>query len=335
MELEKFAKTHHEIYNKIETSQEKNDSIGNDKHEKYKKLIESLSDGCDRYIMSVQSANDYQPMEFTHFKKTNNNHINNDKLFKSDSEIADSYKLDGNQLLKEEKYNEAIIKYTKAIEINPNNAIYYANRAAVYTITKQYGQAVLDWYVLYLCIDTDSYYNYVYVSMISRKATEIDPTYVKAYIREGVAQFNLNQYDRAIQIYLKAIKIVPPSDKANKIIADIKHKISQCQKQKKKNRRKIIRANVFDSNKRDDKNVTESMENVCNHCNKSFSNVSYLRKHIINDHSEKQYESNKPKKRYRYCYDETTTTFTQNKPSQPLSNPLFNIMASNPPQWMS
>jgi len=36
----------------------------------------------------------------------------------------------GNQKLSSKQYNEAVESYTKAINLNPENAIYYANRAA-------------------------------------------------------------------------------------------------------------------------------------------------------------------------------------------------------------
>ena len=42
---------------------------------------------------------------------------------------AEPFKEKGNKLLQQEKYEEALRAYSKAIELNPNSAIYYANRS--------------------------------------------------------------------------------------------------------------------------------------------------------------------------------------------------------------
>ena len=41
---------------------------------------------------------------------------------------ADKLKNDGNDLMKQEKYKEALEAYNAAIKIDGNNAIYYCNR---------------------------------------------------------------------------------------------------------------------------------------------------------------------------------------------------------------
>lgn len=57
----------------------------------------------------------------------------------------------------EKHYAAAIQLYTKAIGFNPNNAIYWANRAAAHIKLENYGAAVTD----------------------AEKATELDPKYIK------------------------------------------------------------------------------------------------------------------------------------------------------------
>ena len=64
---------------------------------------------------------------------------------KEELQRAESYKNEGNQLLKS-KPLEAINFYNKAISINSHNAIYFANRAAAYTEIEKYRQAIIDWY---------------------------------------------------------------------------------------------------------------------------------------------------------------------------------------------
>lgn len=49
---------------------------------------------------------------------------------------ADKFKNDGNELMKQEKYKEALDAYNAAIRIDGNNAIYYCNRFV--TISKHH-----------------------------------------------------------------------------------------------------------------------------------------------------------------------------------------------------
>lgn len=41
---------------------------------------------------------------------------------------ADKFKNQGNEFVKQEKYKEALEAYNSAIQIDPNNSIYYCNR---------------------------------------------------------------------------------------------------------------------------------------------------------------------------------------------------------------
>lgn len=59
---------------------------------------------------------------------------------------------------KAHKYSHAIDLYTQAIELNGENAVYWANRAFAHTKLEEYGSAILD----------------------ATKAIEIDPKYSKA-----------------------------------------------------------------------------------------------------------------------------------------------------------
>ena len=45
-----------------------------------------------------------------------------------DKSKAEEFKNLGNQQLSQKNYKESIESYTKAIEIDSNNAVYYANR---------------------------------------------------------------------------------------------------------------------------------------------------------------------------------------------------------------
>ena len=60
-------------------------------------------------------------------------------------------------LLAANKFSQAIDLYTQAIELNSQNAVYWANRAFAHTKLEEYGSAVQD----------------------ATKAIEIDPKYSK------------------------------------------------------------------------------------------------------------------------------------------------------------
>ncbi|MEQ2189926.1 hypothetical protein GOODEAATRI_030312, partial [Goodea atripinnis] len=69
-----------------------------------------------------------------------------------------------NDQMKVENYAAAVEFYSKAIALNPQNAVYYCNRAAAYSKLGNYAGAVQD----------------------CEQAIRIDPNYSKAYGRMGL-----------------------------------------------------------------------------------------------------------------------------------------------------
>lgn len=106
-------------------------------------------------------------------------------------EEADSLKNEGNAALKNNQLDLAIEKYTQAIDLNPNNAIYYSNRAHVDIKLENYGSAIID----------------------STKAIQIDSSYLKAYYRRAIANNNLFKHKLAVQD-LNIILSKKPNDQA-------------------------------------------------------------------------------------------------------------------------
>nr|XP_014425910.1 small glutamine-rich tetratricopeptide repeat-containing protein beta isoform X6 [Pelodiscus sinensis] len=131
----------------------------------------------------------------------------NDMLPLSDSlpediEKADQLKDEGNNHMKEENYVAAVDCYTQAIELDPNNAVYYCNRAAAQSKLSNYNEAIKD----------------------CERAIAIDPKYSKAYGRMGLALTSMNKYQEAITSYQKALVLDPENDsyKSNMKIAEQK-----------------------------------------------------------------------------------------------------------------
>ncbi|XP_025072561.1 small glutamine-rich tetratricopeptide repeat-containing protein beta isoform X3 [Alligator sinensis] len=74
-----------------------------------------------------------------------------------DVEKADQLKDEGNNHMKEENYGAAVDCYTRAIELDPNNAVYYCNRLALTSMNK-YEEAITSYQkALDLDPENDSY----------------------------------------------------------------------------------------------------------------------------------------------------------------------------------
>ncbi|KAM9908537.1 hypothetical protein OXX79_000314 [Metschnikowia pulcherrima] len=106
-------------------------------------------------------------------------------------EQALALKDQGNAFLKEHKYQEAVDAYTKAIELDSSNPIFYSNRAQVHIKMESYGSAIND----------------------CNLALDVDPNFVKAYYRKGVSLMALLNYKEAQTNFKQILKKVP-GDKA-------------------------------------------------------------------------------------------------------------------------
>ncbi|XP_068089989.1 small glutamine-rich tetratricopeptide repeat-containing protein alpha [Hyperolius riggenbachi] len=122
----------------------------------------------------------------------------------SEEDIAEAERLktEGNEQMKLENFESAVAFYTKAIECNPTNAVYYCNRAAAYSKIGNYAGAVQD----------------------CEEAISIDPSYSKAYGRMGLALSSLNKHSEAVGFYKRALELDPDNDtyKSNLKIAEQK-----------------------------------------------------------------------------------------------------------------
>ena len=92
---------------------------------------------------------------------------------------AKEWKDEGNALVKEKKYKEALDCYSKAIEVDPNDPILYSNRSAMHLNLFEFDQALTD----------------------AEKAISLKPEYSKAYLRKGKALEGLEKLDEALKAY--------------------------------------------------------------------------------------------------------------------------------------
>lgn len=102
-----------------------------------------------------------------------------------DPEIAEKLKKEGNALFGDGKFGEAIGKYTDAISRNPGDHKLYSNRATCFCKLMRWDAAMAD----------------------CDKAIELEPLFIKAYIRKGKINHCLKQYHKALEAYKQAEKI--------------------------------------------------------------------------------------------------------------------------------
>ncbi|XP_038048346.1 small glutamine-rich tetratricopeptide repeat-containing protein alpha-like [Patiria miniata] len=107
-----------------------------------------------------------------------------------DKQKAEDFKNQGNELMKRERYGEAVECYNKSVSIDSTNAVYYSNRAAAFSKLENHKKALED----------------------CDRAIKIDPNYSKAYGRMGLAYTHLNDLRRAKDAYARAVELEPGND---------------------------------------------------------------------------------------------------------------------------
>ncbi|KAK3721197.1 hypothetical protein RRG08_044207 [Elysia crispata] len=109
-------------------------------------------------------------------------------------ELAEAKKEQGNVFYKEKKYSEALAFYSEAINICPECAAYYGNRAAAYIMLQKYKDGLAD----------------------AQYALQLDTGFVKGYLREGKCHLALGSPVAALRSYRHALEIEPNNTIAQK-----------------------------------------------------------------------------------------------------------------------
>jgi tetratricopeptide (TPR) repeat protein len=149
------------------------------------------------------------------------------------AEYAARLKDQGNEAFKQGDIQQSITFYTQAIDMDPDNHVYYSNRSAgihsfmdlklnVFSVRINYCLACLVWFNL-IC----SGVNYVnlcececsaYMKADSKskalwdanKCVELAPDWSKGYNRLGTAQHSLGRFEAAIDSYKKGSSCLMP-----------------------------------------------------------------------------------------------------------------------------
>lgn len=112
--------------------------------------------------------------------------------------IGEQERLKGNEFFKQRKFPDAVKAYTEAIKRDPKNPKIYNNRATAYSKLMAFREAKRD----------------------AEKCIEIDPLFVKAWIRKGRIEHLQKEYHSALQSYEKAMEIDPNNQELMKFVMD-------------------------------------------------------------------------------------------------------------------
>ncbi|XP_073959341.1 small glutamine-rich tetratricopeptide repeat-containing protein alpha-like [Choristoneura fumiferana] len=103
---------------------------------------------------------------------------------------AERLKNEGNDLMKAERHREALERYSRAVELDPRNAVYFCNRAAAHFKLGEHEAAVAD----------------------CAAALALQPDYGKAHGRLGLALTALERHREARQAYARAAQLEPDNE---------------------------------------------------------------------------------------------------------------------------
>lgn len=113
---------------------------------------------------------------------------------------ADDWRNEGNECFNGRSYRKAILCYTKALELSPNDETLYSNRAVAYLKNGNLELALQD----------------------AIKCTTLKPDWVKGYFRLGTVYFELKKYELAKSALERALSLDPTSE-------EIKSKLEQIE----------------------------------------------------------------------------------------------------------
>jgi stress-induced-phosphoprotein 1 len=114
---------------------------------------------------------------------------------------AEDLKAQGNKALQAGNYDEAIDCYTRAIELDQSNHVFFSNRSAAYLMKHDASSALRD----------------------AEKCVSLNPSWAKGYSRKGAALHSLKRYDDAIAAYQEGLKVAPGDQALLSGLQEVQH----------------------------------------------------------------------------------------------------------------
>ncbi|KAL8923081.1 MAG: hypothetical protein Q9172_003291 [Xanthocarpia lactea] len=117
--------------------------------------------------------------------------------------MADTLKAEGNKAFAAKNFDEAIDKFSKAIQIEPENHVLYSNRSGAYASLKNFDKALED----------------------ANRTTEIKPDWAKGWGRKGAALHGTGDLVGANDAFEEALKLDPENAQAKSGLAAVQRAI--------------------------------------------------------------------------------------------------------------
>jgi len=111
-------------------------------------------------------------------------------------ELSAKAKDEGNVLFRENKFAQAVERYSEAIKRNPTDHTLYTNRAQTYIKLMALPEALKD----------------------AEESLKLKPDFVKAFLRKGQVHFMMKEFQKALQTYEKALEYEPENHEVTEAV---------------------------------------------------------------------------------------------------------------------
>lgn len=112
----------------------------------------------------------------------------------------------GNKAFQDGRWSDAIAEYSEAIRRNPKDHRCYSNRSACFSKLMEWGKALED----------------------AEKTIELDPSFVKGYLRKARVEQFLKKYHKALETYKTGLEMCPDSDDLKQGMNEVRMAISMA-----------------------------------------------------------------------------------------------------------
>ncbi|CDW85227.1 rna polymerase ii-associated protein 3 isoform 2 [Stylonychia lemnae] len=192
---------------------------------------------------------------------------------------AEHERLKGNEFMKSKEYKEALDCYTKSIDMFPDDAATYSNRAQVHLMLKEYSKVIED----------------------ANKALQIQPDYLKALHRRGKAFQAVNKTELAIKDFQRILEIEPNNKEAMKNLKEARaskdHKKSSTAPKEKtvleEIKEEVVEEKQVEQPKKEDKFVRVAIQEESDDEEQEEVKVESTSKVQANAESDKENQSKK------------------------------------------